>query len=80
MNLYLNTVLFIPEPLDLLFFPKHFQYTSLPIILSYAFLLNYTFNELLKRSKNINSHAGSKAADEQLKNQAPQAASSTVFD
>jgi hypothetical protein len=35
---------------------------------------------LLKRSKNINPHAGSKAADEHLKNQAPQAASLTAFD
>jgi len=35
---------------------------------------------LRKRSKKIKPHAGSKAADEHLKNQAPQVTSLTVFD
>jgi hypothetical protein len=35
---------------------------------------------LLKRSKKINPHAGSKAADVQLKNPSLQAANLTVFD
>jgi len=35
---------------------------------------------LAKRSKNINPHAGSKAAGEHLKNQVRKAASLTAFD
>jgi len=53
MNLYLRVRAFVPLPLNLLFFPTSFHYTSLPIVLSYAFLLNSTFNDLIQRSKNI---------------------------
>jgi hypothetical protein len=35
---------------------------------------------LLKRSKKVNSRAGSKVADERLKNPAPQVTSSAAFD
>jgi hypothetical protein len=41
---------------------------------------NFVNTFLLKRSKKIKPLVGSKAADEQLKNQVPQAASLAVFD
>jgi hypothetical protein len=41
---------------------------------------NFVNTFFLKRSKKIKPHAGSKAADEHLKNLTPQVTSLTVFD